>query len=357
MIFLTPEESFILNALKSGEDAKSARAPDGVDYQKVSDVASRHGLKPLLRAKTKNISRLPGFYVKDLEDAYRKNLARNVFLWSRLKEVVSAFKSANVDVISFKGPLLAEEFYGDLGLRPMVDLDLLVHRRDVEEAGEILGKLGYAVPSEYDEGFSLKHRSHIPYESSGRVRHSVELHWALTQKMRFGVDAEDVWTGTELRTIDGLSVKVMSYERLLSYLCVHYTHHLHYTEDEFRPKLMWLYDIHLLLEKRGLDWDIILEDAIRERTKTALYCTLSLTKNFFHSGVPPRVLDRLRPGFLRLRLLRFLLNDSSFSFRRYPKSKLACTLSSELLIDRVADRVSFTVKFLLREVEYLTRRL
>lgn len=354
---MTPEESFILDALKSGEDGEHARAADGLDYKAVSDLASLHGVKPLLCKRVQGRPGLPEWFVKELEDSYNENLARNVFLWNQLKEVADALKSACIDFISIKGPLLAEELYGDLGARPMADLDFLVRECDVVAAGKVLEELGYFTPPGYDVAFALKYRSHVPYESKHRISHCVELHRALTQKTRFGFDVEGVWAGAEVRGLDGVSVKVMSSERLLSYLCVHFTHHLHYPEGDFRPKLMWLYDIRLLLERNHPDWNVVLEDACRERTKTTLYATLYLAGRMLGADVPANVLDELKPGSLRSVLLHFLLDDLSLYFRRFPRSKVACTLVSELLIDRMVDRVSFTLKFLLRELEYLLRRL
>lgn len=353
---MTLEEEFILSALKSGEDAKPACAPDGVDYRRVLEVAFRHGLKPLLHAKTKSISGLPDFFVEDLEESYNKNLARNIFLWSQLKKIAEAFNSENVSFIIFKGVLLAEEYYGDIGLRPMVDLDILVLEKERHKAGEILGGLGYSIPADYDADFAEKYRSHVPYTSEHRIRHSVEVHWALTQKVRFNLDMDGIWVGSETYGLDGVPAKNMSRERLLSYLCIHFTHHLHYPEGSFRPKLIWLYDIHLLVSQGGVDWDSIVETARLERTKTALYATFYLAKKLFDTNVPSQVLAKLKPGFIRSRLLQFLLDDSSLYFRRFPRSKLACTLISEMLIERLVDRVWFTLKFIYRELEYILRR-
>lgn len=354
---MTLEEEFILGALTSGEDAKPACAPDGVDYHEVLDIASSHGLKPLLHAKTKSISGLPDFFVKDLEESYNQNLARNIFLWSQLKKIAEAFNSKGVSFIVFKGVLLAEEYYGDVGLRPMVDLDILVLEKERRKAGEILGGLGYFIPADYDASFAGKYRSHIPYASEHRIRHSVEVHWALTQKVRFNLDMDAVWTDSETYDSEGVQVKTMCRERLLSYLCVHFTHHLHYPEGSFRPKLIWLYDIDLLIGRDEVDWDSVLETAKRERTKTALYATLCLANKLLGTNVSEKVLDRMKPGFIKLKLLHFLLDDSSLFFRRFPESKLACTLISEVLIERMVDRFAFTLRFVFRELEFLARRL
>ncbi|MFH1788935.1 MAG: nucleotidyltransferase family protein [Candidatus Altiarchaeota archaeon] len=347
------EETFILQALDGSQGGKGII--EQLDFGCVLDISARHGVKPLLHAKTKKVAGLPGFFVKDLEESYHENLSRNMFLSSQLRKIVQALNSKNISFMVFKGVLLAEEYYGDVGLRPMADLDILVREKERAKTGEILGSLGYFIPTGYDSDFSGKYRSHIPYVSDHRIRHSVEVHWALTQKVRFSLDMDGIWTGSETYSLDGIQAKSMSRERLLSYLCVHFTHHLHYPEGSFRPKLIWLYDIHLLVGQGSVDWEGLVETAKLERTRIALYAALYLARRFLGTNVPENVLDGLKPGFIIRGLLHFLLDDSSLYFRRYPKSKIACTLLSELLIERMLDRFAFTVKFILREIEYLFR--
>jgi len=347
---MTPEESFIIDALK--RDGRGERLPsNGLDYRKVLDISARHSIKPLLHKKTQSLSNLPAEFVKNLADSYNSTLARNMFLWSRLTSILEAFESAGVPVIVLKGIHLSEDYYLDLGLRPMVDIDLLVPKEDSQRAGEILAKLGYSIPPNYDATFALKYRSHIPYVSDHRITHSVEVHWTLTQDIRFNMKLDDVWASAESYEIDGIPCKVMSHCRLLPYLCVHFTHHLHYPLGSFRPKLIWLYDIHLLISQGRFDWDDIAKTSRADRTGTALYVTLYLTKELLKTNIPDSILDELRPGHLRCRLLHFLLDDSSLHLRRFPNSKIACTLISELIIERMMDRLAFTVKFIGRELD------
>ena len=44
-----------------------------------------------------------------------------------------------------KGPAIARSVYGDIGLRPISDLDLLLTERDAVPALRVLGGIGYDV--------------------------------------------------------------------------------------------------------------------------------------------------------------------------------------------------------------------
>ena len=79
-----------------------------------------------------------------------------------------------------KGAALAGEIYEDIGLRPMGDLDLLVHRKDVSEAYILLERLGFQKStvelwSGTDQDFW--HEALLTNDE-GRV---VEVHWNLPQ--------------------------------------------------------------------------------------------------------------------------------------------------------------------------------
>ena len=344
------EESFIVNVLM-GKDGGQDDEHSGLDFRRVSELSLKHGLKPLIYSKTKNHIHLPTHFKEDLQHSYHKTLMKNIVFFNELRMLSSRFEKEKINFLVFKGLVLAEEFYKDIGLRPMADIDILVQRADVSRARKTLEVLGYSIPTGFDTDFALKYRSHMPYLKESDRLVGFELHWSITQKARYGMAADSFFREAKTYTLDDFTVKSMASERLLSYLCLHFTHHLHYPEGPFRPKLIWLYDIHLMVQNERVDWDRFIRDAECERTKTALYVTLHLVNLFFGSSIPKDVLRSLQPGLIRRRLLHYLIDADTLFFRRFPKSKLCCTLISELLIQRWVDRISFTLKFIYREVE------
>ena len=67
----------------------------------------------------------------------------NSALFEELARLVDALAKHGIDAIPFKGPLLAIQAFGDLGLREFRDLDFLVRDEDLAKTIATLHSLGY----------------------------------------------------------------------------------------------------------------------------------------------------------------------------------------------------------------------
>src|SRR5690606_38660962 len=97
-----------------------------------------------------------------------------------LRRVVDDLARAGVAALPFKGPTLAAWLYGDPGLRPGADLDLLVAPGDVLRARERLLALGWSAcwqPPERLVGPYLRLGTTLYFTAPGRA--DVDLHWRL----------------------------------------------------------------------------------------------------------------------------------------------------------------------------------
>ena len=92
-----------------------------------------------------------------------------------LRQVSAALAEAGVRALPIKGLTFAERIYGDAGLRPATDVDVLVPRAQLARAVAVLRELGYGAPTDplWAGGLpELHHRLAGPY---GAPR--VEVHW------------------------------------------------------------------------------------------------------------------------------------------------------------------------------------
>lgn len=97
-------------------------------------------------------------------DAYTGNRVRNEVQYEEFARVLRALNSGQVRYAIRKGPVLAERLYGDIGLRRMQDLDILVDRSDLGEVAAILQSCGYTQGRLNVEGTSV-----VPFKSSTRA--------------------------------------------------------------------------------------------------------------------------------------------------------------------------------------------
>src|SRR5262245_7921362 len=80
---------------------------------------------------------------EQLRRSYHATAVRNVLLLRELGTCLRALREAAVPVIVLKGAALIGTVYGNLTWRAMGDVDLLVHRHDVDATQRVLDDLGY----------------------------------------------------------------------------------------------------------------------------------------------------------------------------------------------------------------------
>jgi hypothetical protein len=140
----------------------------------------------------------------------------STFVWTEtLKGILSAFQSADVPVISLKGPCLAERLYGDAALRSCCDLDVLVRNSDLAAAEHVLTDLGFRPngrPDDYHRAWS-------------RRGMNLELHHNVENPFAFKFDLSAAWARANHSTFQGVSVWLLAPADELLYLCLHGVRH------------------------------------------------------------------------------------------------------------------------------------
>lgn len=109
-----------------------------------------------------------------VECGLRLARARALSIESETRSVVSRLAGEGIAALPLKGPLLAQEAHGDVGLRETDDVDLLVLPQHLERARCILVEDGYSDPSDPVRPNGLPD-IHFAFKRHGRP--SVELHW------------------------------------------------------------------------------------------------------------------------------------------------------------------------------------
>jgi hypothetical protein len=149
---------------------------------------------------------------------FQTNEARNRFLTGELLRLLDLLERRDIAVIPLKGPVQAEVLYGNVALRQVGDLDILVRREDCPRALEALLAEGYEqVVEEVDYHYELKH-------PKSKVR--VELHFGIMPSdLPFDVDVNSLWERAGTVPFAGRTVRCFSPEHQVLYFCVHATKH------------------------------------------------------------------------------------------------------------------------------------
>ena len=269
------------------------------EWQTLVDLAQEQNVSALVyhRLKARGLApALPPDIQTQLLTAYRHTAVMNLGYAVDLARIVTLFQANAIRVIALKGIYLASEVYGNLALREMADLDLLVPLNQIEQAATLLQTLGYkqkpGVTAEVDVSFS-QHLSIFTDSHSSLI----ELHWTVTRPASSysidpSIDPGELWARAVPVRIQTLEVLGLSAEDLLLHLCLHTSYH-HRFEFGLRPSC----DIAETLRHFGdrLDWSQIVERARRWHWDRGTYLALRLAKDLVGAAVTDEVLRQLQP--------------------------------------------------------------
>ncbi|MBI3351135.1 MAG: nucleotidyltransferase family protein [Nitrospirae bacterium] len=281
------------HALKSdGEERVQTLLQEKINWERLLQTASRHGVMPLLfrhiNVSLQNV--VPPEFHEQLKTSYDSNTRRNLFLTGELCAILDGLEAHGIQAIPLKGPVLAETLYGDIASRQFCDLDILVQKRQVLKAKELMIARGYR------EGLRLNSAQEEFYLRSGcdfNLVHDekgiiLELHWGITPKyFSFPFDPE-IWKRLERISFSGRTVLTLHREDLLLTLSVHGSKHLW-------ERLGWICDIATLIQyDRGIDWTRIMKQASALGGERMLLLGLFLAHDLLKAPLPEEILQKVR---------------------------------------------------------------
>ena len=258
-----------------------------LDWNKFLRLAERHGVLPLAaRNLTEHARGLPPEIERSLRSAYDQNLRRSLWFAAELARIMAQFESRQLRAVPYKGPVLAQSLYGDLGLRSFSDLDFLISAADFERAKQALAEIGYR-PSADLAPAVVRFWLRIGYERSfdgAAGKNLVELQWALLPRF-YGVDlpVNDLLARVGRTVVGGCEVPCLSPEDSLLVLCLHAAKHLW-------ARLIWLSDIAGTLQSQSrnqtIDYALVFSRARALGITRILGVSFWLVKNVLRAELP-----------------------------------------------------------------------
>jgi len=211
------ENSFDLRALCS----------HGVDWGRFARLVTHHRIGALV---AKGVALRGAPFPEGLLAQLRAQAAGNVreaFRYlAELKSLLDLLASAKIDPIVLKGVPLSYLAYGDVGLRAVGDIDLLIEPEQASEADSLLRHAGYlrkepaARLTPRRTRFYLNAFKDFTYE--GRSGFEIDLHWRL---VRDPVAAEALLPAegvcSQTLPMGSLAPRVLTREQCLLFLAVH----------------------------------------------------------------------------------------------------------------------------------------
>lgn len=284
---------YCLRVVSDEAGDRTLEALSSPDWDALIEESDRYDVAPLLYHRLRIFHSdipIPANAMARLRHIYLQSAGRGMHLYHELGKVLGLLRHANIPVIVLKGAHLAELVYGNIALRPMGDVDVLVHKDDLMRVEEALLGMGYA-PAECHRQIA-EDNCHFVYGLPNRELF-VEVHWNfLSSNYRFRIDIDGQWKRSRQVIVAGVEVSVLGPEDLLLYLCLHTSKHL------FEMGLKPLYDIFETIRYFGkeIDWKQVELRSEQSGTGKCVYLTLRLARELSGASVPDDLMKTIRPS-------------------------------------------------------------
>ncbi|MGH9594642.1 MAG: nucleotidyltransferase domain-containing protein, partial [Bryobacteraceae bacterium] len=255
------------------------------DWGAVESIATEHGVMALLCGNllTTCPEILPDEVRTRLREILENHARRNLFLAAELLRLGARFRGAGLLAIPYKGPVLAAQAYGDLGLRQFADLDFAIWQRDLPRALELLVECGYKPvfgSISPQEGNRPTHSEYQFVRPQGNV--IVEMQTETTLRY-FPAPLDIAALAARRRHVSfaGGAVEALSPEDTLILLSVHGAKH-------FWGRLLWICDIAELAQlSGGMNWSEAFARAREMQVGRVVRVALAVAERLLGTPLPP----------------------------------------------------------------------
>jgi hypothetical protein len=312
---VTPEEALVIAAAGGRCAAETQPADRALAWQKLVDFAAWHRMLPLLWDHLRTVRSdvaAPVGAVTALQELARATTARNVRLLRERDRALEVLAAADIPVIVLKGAALVGTVYAHVGLRPMVDVDLLVPEASIRRAHALIADaLGYTTMGtrleRNDDARLAESHHHFPLLSADRAV-LIEVHHKIVDD-RPAYDVAGIWERAVAAGAD-TPYMLQAPEDLMLHVGSHYAFdRIHRAEGA----LGQLGDVVRIAARWELDWDAIAARAREAEVSDRMFLALMSASLLFGDIAPPTVTASLAPEsytpqrgerFVRHRVLR-----------------------------------------------------
>lgn len=319
-IKLRPEDEFLLCCARTKVDSRTeakmmSLAQDGLDWDYLIGMASKHRLLPLLYYNVNSVcpADVPEDVLNVLRDSFQANVRRNLLLTGELFKILELLKSNDIKAIPYKGPVLAHLAYKNIGFRQITDLDFLIDKSDALKVKEIMLTNGYELdpPLKVNDSFYVKFMSELRFINRNNI--IIEIKWKFEGDWFYLADDPGILLGdSHTMEMNGQRFNTFSAENQLLILCVHSAKH-----DWGR--LAWICDICEFIKTEKIDWQAAIAKASKLGVMKIMFVNLYLAEDLLHLQLPDEIVNQINSDssikgiFLTVKKRIFIENKGSLN--------------------------------------------
>lgn len=307
--FIPRELKLLIDIITLDNDEKVQDAieesHEGINWNLFVELAFHHRVYPLLSSKLKKIPNklVPQFVIQTLSQNYKVNTFKMLYLCSEMEFLKKICEESKINILFLKGPVLAQELYGDVSLRTSSDLDVLIPIVELENMENLLIKSGY-VKDDYiqtvlsDWKWRHHHLTYIHPEKDIKV----EVHWRLNPGPGKEPSFRQLWERKRTSLVISSPIYYLGEEDLFLFLVSHGARH-------GWSRLRWLIDIHQIV-KQNMDWiklyQLLKNNHYLHIGGQALILTSQILNTEINNGHAKRLIKGNRPRRLAQEAIYYL---------------------------------------------------
>jgi hypothetical protein len=322
----------------------------GPEWERLLALSNRHGVMPLLyRSISQNCPQaMPAEWLAQLRMQYMMNAARNMKMTAELLRILESLEKAGIKAVPLKGPVLAQQLYGDVALRQFSDLDILVAPEDLQRAIGVFLAQNY----ECEEDLTERKRSafldamHHYHLSKKLLGITVELHWK-SAPSHYGLemDVPSILSRSKKNTILGKEIFNISNEDQVIFLCLHGIKHTW-------QKISWICDLARSISSEEIDWMHAIEIARGSNNERVLILGTSMAEELFGIPITQEITRKIDRKDILLKFNKDSINNLVFDGR---DQSLLCSVVGEQVVfmsilDGRMEKIIFFFRLVLKPV-------
>ncbi|MBI3783322.1 MAG: nucleotidyltransferase family protein [Deltaproteobacteria bacterium] len=319
------------------------------DWQSFCDLTQSSRLAALVHYILQDEA-LPAPWLATLRAARLANQLRTIIILGELGGLLRVFEAHGLSAIVLKGAALAETVYPRPDLRPLGDVDLLVHRSDLKRLQRALLENGYRpLAIATHRGMQEAFENEMVFRKPGRVVIDIDVHWSLFDSPYYQsmISMDWFWESSREALVGGASTRVLGIEAEIIHLCGHLCLHHQGTER------FWLHDIAEVVDanKDRINWAKLVERTRTFELILPVRDTLRRVASLWGVAIPTSVLTELEasePSFQEKRVHAWLTEA-----RRPASKRLWADVRS---LPNWSLRLRFLSTNLIPSREYMRRR-
>lgn len=289
------------------------------DWQGVLALAEQERVVPLLYRACAGSNLPPGWLLDDIRGRYLQEAAISLLRSRELNRILSQLAQTGMEARLLKGLMLGELVYKNPALRPMVDMDLLIRKSELEGILRALSAAGYNIDMDHaDPDYVMAYENAVTLSRRSKRTWFLELHWSLFDSPyhQERLSESTLWERAVEFQVDSQPAATLNAELTLLHLAGHLMLH-----HQGRGMLWW-HDIAELLYTAGetMDWQKMLALTRQTGLTAVMQAVAARLDSEWGRPFPPSVaveLSSRAPAVKELRVYEAMAGDTPTVGKRF----------------------------------------